>query len=114
MSCYPFHCSQAKHPKSPKNGHSSKKTTRTLSFPELPTGALSSRICMPTHPSKLNVCSIGPPFRQHPSFFAYYPANVTFEGIIADMHAAAITNPGFNVSDMLDAVIRIAERSEDR
>lgn len=33
---------------------------------------------------------------QHPSFFAFFPSNVTFEGIIADMYAAATNNPGFN------------------
>ncbi|PWN46129.1 PLP-dependent transferase [Ceraceosorus guamensis] len=33
---------------------------------------------------------------QHPKFMAYYPANVSFEGILGDMWAAALTNPGFN------------------
>lgn len=27
-------------------------------------------------------------------FFAYFPANVTFEGLLADLHAAAVNNPG--------------------
>jgi aromatic-L-amino-acid decarboxylase len=35
---------------------------------------------------------------QHPSFFAYFPANTTFEGMLADLHAAAVSNPGFNWS----------------
>lgn len=35
---------------------------------------------------------------QHPSFFALYPANSTFESIIADMYSAAVNNPGFNWS----------------
>lgn len=33
---------------------------------------------------------------QSPSFFAYYPSNATFEGGLADLHAAMISNPGFN------------------
>ncbi|KAG0140336.1 hypothetical protein CROQUDRAFT_726201 [Cronartium quercuum f. sp. fusiforme G11] len=33
---------------------------------------------------------------QHPSFFALYPANSTFESIIADMYSAAVNSPGFN------------------
>ena len=35
---------------------------------------------------------------QHPSFMAFFPSNVTYEGILADMYAAAISNPGFNWS----------------
>lgn len=35
---------------------------------------------------------------QHPSFFAYFPSNSTFESIIADMFAGAVSNPGFNWS----------------
>lgn len=35
---------------------------------------------------------------QHPKFFGYFPAGVTFESILADMYAASVTNPGFNVS----------------
>lgn len=31
---------------------------------------------------------------QSPSFFAYYPCNATFEGGLADLHAAMISNPG--------------------
>lgn len=34
---------------------------------------------------------------QHPSFFAYYPTGSTFEGIIADLYASSVSNPGFNV-----------------
>ncbi|GAA5896560.1 hypothetical protein JCM6882_005728 [Rhodosporidiobolus microsporus] len=33
---------------------------------------------------------------QHPNFFAYFPANTTFECILADMYAGAVSNPGFN------------------
>lgn len=33
---------------------------------------------------------------QSPSFYAYYPGNATFEGGLADLHAAMISNPGFN------------------
>lgn len=33
---------------------------------------------------------------QHPNFYAYYPCNATFEGAIADLYCAAISNPGFN------------------
>ncbi|WFD33545.1 cellulase [Malassezia cuniculi] len=33
---------------------------------------------------------------QHPSFMAFFPSNVTYEGILADMYAAATNNPGFN------------------
>lgn len=35
---------------------------------------------------------------QHPSFFAYFPANSTFESIIADIYTAATSTPGFNHS----------------
>lgn len=35
---------------------------------------------------------------QHPSFFALYPANSTFESIIADMYSTAVNTPGFNWS----------------
>ncbi|SCV67024.1 BQ2448_5670 [Microbotryum intermedium] len=33
---------------------------------------------------------------QHPSFFAYFPANTTFESIIADIMVGGVSNPGFN------------------
>jgi aromatic-L-amino-acid decarboxylase len=33
---------------------------------------------------------------QHPSFFAYFPANASFEGILADLYSASVSNPGFN------------------
>jgi aromatic-L-amino-acid decarboxylase len=33
---------------------------------------------------------------QSPNFYAYYPGNATFEGGLADLHAAMISNPGFN------------------
>ncbi|KAF8602719.1 hypothetical protein BDV93DRAFT_533368 [Ceratobasidium sp. AG-I] len=33
---------------------------------------------------------------QHPSFFAYFPTANTFEGILADMLASSVSNPGFN------------------
>lgn len=33
---------------------------------------------------------------QHPNFYAYFPANTTFECILADMYAGAVSNPGFN------------------
>ncbi|EJU05861.1 hypothetical protein DACRYDRAFT_75274 [Dacryopinax primogenitus] len=33
---------------------------------------------------------------QHPSFFAYFPSNATFEGMLADLYASSVTNPGFN------------------
>ncbi|GAA5843539.1 hypothetical protein JCM11251_001650 [Rhodosporidiobolus azoricus] len=33
---------------------------------------------------------------QHPNFFAYFPANTTFESILADMYVGAVSNPGFN------------------
>ena len=33
---------------------------------------------------------------QHPMFFGYFPSNVTYEGILADMFAAMTTNPAFN------------------
>lgn len=33
---------------------------------------------------------------QHPSFFAYFPSNASFEAILADMYSGAVTNPGFN------------------
>jgi aromatic-L-amino-acid decarboxylase len=32
----------------------------------------------------------------HGKFMAYFPANTTFESIIADMYATSVTNPGFN------------------
>lgn len=35
---------------------------------------------------------------QHPSFFAYFSANSTFESIIADIYTAATSTPGFNHS----------------
>ncbi|GAA5858964.1 hypothetical protein JCM8547_007178 [Rhodosporidiobolus lusitaniae] len=35
---------------------------------------------------------------QHPSFFAYFPANTNYESILADMYAGAVSNPGFNWS----------------
>ncbi|WVQ84115.1 hypothetical protein IAT38_006260 [Cryptococcus sp. DSM 104549] len=33
---------------------------------------------------------------QSPQFFAYFPANSTFEGMLADLFAASVSNPGFN------------------
>ncbi|KAJ6558468.1 pyridoxal phosphate-dependent transferase [Mycena vulgaris] len=35
---------------------------------------------------------------QHPSFFAYFPTAVSFEGILGDLYATAVPNPGFNWS----------------
>lgn len=35
---------------------------------------------------------------QSPNFFAWFPANATLEGVLGDMLAAAIGNPGFNWS----------------
>ncbi|KAF8220587.1 hypothetical protein L208DRAFT_747020 [Tricholoma matsutake] len=35
---------------------------------------------------------------QHPSFFGYFPAACTFEGMIADLYASSACNPGFNWS----------------
>ncbi|MCO5590158.1 hypothetical protein L7F22_044127 [Adiantum nelumboides] len=35
---------------------------------------------------------------QHPNFHAYFPGNTTFEGMLADLHASAVSNPGFNWS----------------
>ncbi|KAH6914247.1 aromatic-L-amino-acid decarboxylase [Coprinopsis sp. MPI-PUGE-AT-0042] len=35
---------------------------------------------------------------QHPSFFAYFPTSCTFEGIIGDLYASSVSNPGFNAS----------------
>ncbi|KAJ7594599.1 pyridoxal phosphate-dependent transferase [Mycena floridula] len=35
---------------------------------------------------------------QHPSFFAYFPTACTFEGILAEMYASSVSNPGFNWS----------------
>ncbi|KNZ72280.1 Tyrosine decarboxylase 1 [Termitomyces sp. J132] len=32
----------------------------------------------------------------HPSFFAYFPASCSFEGILADLYSSAASNPGFN------------------
>nr|XP_019047344.1 aromatic-L-amino-acid decarboxylase [Kwoniella bestiolae CBS 10118]OCF26274.1 aromatic-L-amino-acid decarboxylase [Kwoniella bestiolae CBS 10118] len=33
---------------------------------------------------------------QSPSFFAYFPANSTFECMIADLYSSSVSNPGFN------------------
>ncbi|GAA5907237.1 uncharacterized protein JCM6883_006188 [Sporobolomyces salmoneus] len=33
---------------------------------------------------------------QHPNFYAYFPANTTYESILADIHLGAVSNPGFN------------------
>ncbi|TDL17217.1 hypothetical protein BD410DRAFT_816531 [Rickenella mellea] len=33
---------------------------------------------------------------QHPSFFAYFPTACTFEGILGDVYASSVSNPGFN------------------
>jgi len=33
---------------------------------------------------------------QHPMFFGFFPANATYEGILADMLACMTTNPAFN------------------
>ncbi|OAX40527.1 hypothetical protein K503DRAFT_781319, partial [Rhizopogon vinicolor AM-OR11-026] len=35
---------------------------------------------------------------QHPSFFAYFPAACTFEGILGELYASSVLNPGFNWS----------------
>ncbi|KAF9002337.1 pyridoxal phosphate-dependent transferase [Cyathus striatus] len=35
---------------------------------------------------------------QHPSFFAYFPAACTFEGILGDLYGSSAFNPGFNWS----------------
>jgi aromatic-L-amino-acid decarboxylase len=34
----------------------------------------------------------------HSSFFAYFPAACSFEGIFADLLSSSVSNPGFNVS----------------
>ncbi|KAH8928509.1 hypothetical protein BT69DRAFT_1237026 [Atractiella rhizophila] len=33
---------------------------------------------------------------QHPGFFAFFPSNSSFESIVADMFAGAVSNPGFS------------------
>ncbi|WVR04512.1 hypothetical protein IAU60_001516 [Kwoniella sp. DSM 27419] len=33
---------------------------------------------------------------QSPQFFAYFPANSTFECMLADLYSASVSNPGFN------------------
>ncbi|THU89379.1 hypothetical protein K435DRAFT_781667 [Dendrothele bispora CBS 962.96] len=33
---------------------------------------------------------------QHPSFFAYFPAGFSFEGLLGDLYASSVSNPGFN------------------
>ncbi|KAF8635193.1 hypothetical protein AX17_003969 [Amanita inopinata Kibby_2008] len=33
---------------------------------------------------------------QHPSFFGYFPTACTFEGMLGDLYASSICNPGFN------------------
>ena len=33
---------------------------------------------------------------QHPMFYGFFPANTSYEGILADMLAAMTSNPGFN------------------
>jgi hypothetical protein len=35
---------------------------------------------------------------QHGQFFAYFPAISTFESMLAELYAASVSNPGFNVS----------------
>ncbi|EST07375.2 Pyridoxal phosphate-dependent decarboxylase [Kalmanozyma brasiliensis GHG001] len=35
---------------------------------------------------------------QHPNFYGYFPCNASFEGCIADLYCASISNPGFNWS----------------
>ncbi|TKY87550.1 hypothetical protein EX895_003564 [Sporisorium graminicola] len=35
---------------------------------------------------------------QHPNFYGYFPCNASFEGAIADLYCASISNPGFNWS----------------
>ncbi|KAM6495469.1 Pyridoxal phosphate-dependent transferase [Amanita muscaria] len=35
---------------------------------------------------------------QHPSFFAFFPAGCTFEGMLADLYSTSVCNPGFNWS----------------
>lgn len=37
----------------------------------------------------------------HPSFFAYFPTANTFEGILGDLYASSISNPGFNVESTI-------------
>lgn len=37
---------------------------------------------------------------QHPSFFAYFATSSTFEGILGDLYASALPNPGFNVRNV--------------
>ncbi|PWN47434.1 PLP-dependent transferase [Violaceomyces palustris] len=45
-----------------------------------------------------NVIMPGITHWQHPNFYAYFPCNASFEGALADLHCAAISNPGFNWS----------------
>ncbi|KAI0822430.1 aromatic-L-amino-acid decarboxylase [Trametes gibbosa] len=33
---------------------------------------------------------------QHPNFFAYFPTAGSFEGILGDLYASSVSNPGFN------------------
>ncbi|EJD48673.1 hypothetical protein AURDEDRAFT_162130 [Auricularia subglabra TFB-10046 SS5] len=33
---------------------------------------------------------------QHPSFFAYFPSNATFESMLGELYATSVNNPGFN------------------
>lgn len=35
---------------------------------------------------------------QHPSWFAYFPTSNTFEGVLGDLYASSVPNPGFNWS----------------
>jgi hypothetical protein len=55
-------------------------------------------------PSPATLTTLPLPFRptgltlwQHPSFFAYFPTASTFEGILGDLYANSVPNPGFNV-----------------
>ncbi|KAE9408645.1 hypothetical protein BT96DRAFT_913791 [Gymnopus androsaceus JB14] len=33
---------------------------------------------------------------QHPAFLAYFPAGFSFEGVLGDLYASSVSNPGFN------------------
>jgi aromatic-L-amino-acid decarboxylase len=38
---------------------------------------------------------------QHPSFFGYFSAGCTFEGMLADLYSSSTCNPGFNVRPII-------------
>lgn len=89
MSCPPGLVAEA-----PVKGQPFEQITTSFQNDILPGRSSSFVISRPPKPNELS----GITHWQSPNFLAYFPSNSTFESMLADLYAASVSNPGFNVS----------------